>query len=184
MFLFFFYFARQPFWLPPQLVWKYTHVCMHVFSWTWILSILGLNLVITVRNVFLFQSKMTSQECCNTMQNLSLPDAMRLSPSDNRSKCLLFHKHIEWLARNVLESYQICPCSMPCGSVLVIIARNAFLFHNQHRMTCQGCFTMSTISNYPSLYPCLIPKCCVSWASVHFSHGSVHLYGYQSNKRK
>ena len=73
---------------------------------------------------------------------------------------------------------------MPCGSVLVIIARNAFLFHDQHRMTCQGCFTMSTISNYPSLYPCSIPKCCVSWASVHFSHGLVHLHGYQSNKEK
>ena len=66
-----------------QVVWKWTHVCMYLFSRTWILSILifDLILVISVRNVFLVQNRIISEEYFNTMSKLSLPNAIWLSPS-------------------------------------------------------------------------------------------------------
>ena len=61
-----------------QVVWKWTHVCMYLFSRTWILSILifDLILVISVRNVFLVQNRIISEEYFNTMSKLSLPNAI------------------------------------------------------------------------------------------------------------
>ena len=73
-----------------MLLWKLNKSCENepmcaciLFSRTWILSILifDLILVISVRNVFLVQNRIISEEYFNTMSKLSLPNAIWLSPS-------------------------------------------------------------------------------------------------------